>query len=125
MKNALILGRMTQAGNLPRPDNSYRSGGSGSSNSRPASPEQAAGHVPTSIGGIGGNSGITSPPPSSIPATLPGQAAGHVPGSIGGYGMSGSAGMTSAVSNPPPASIPANIPAQAAGHAPGAIGGKR
>jgi len=106
-----------------RPDNSYRSGGSGSSYSRPVSPEQATGHVHTSIGGIGGNSGVSNPPPSSIPAALPGQAAAHVPGSIGASGISGTAGMTGAGSNPPPASIPATIPGQAAGHVPANIGG--
>jgi hypothetical protein len=112
-------------GSSHRPDNSFHSGDSGSSYSRPASipanlPEQATGHVPTSIGG---NSGVSNPPPSSIPATLPGQAAGHVPGSIGRSGISGSTGMTSAISNPPPASIPATIPGQAAGHVPANIGG--
>jgi hypothetical protein len=110
-------------GSSHRPDNSHHSGGSGSSHSRPASPGQATGHVPTSIGGIGGNSGVSNPPPSSIPATLPGQAAGHAPGSIGGSGMPGSAGMARAVSSPPPSSIPATLPGQAAGHVPANIGG--
>jgi hypothetical protein len=109
-------------GSSHRPDNSYRSGASGSSDSRPVSPEQATGHVPTSIGGIAGNRGVTNPPPTSIPANLPGQAAGHAPGSIGGPGISGTAGMTGAVSNPPPASIPATITGQAAGHVPANIG---
>jgi hypothetical protein len=89
-------------------------------------PSQAAGHVPTSIGGNPGTPGSGSAgfstPPSSIPATISSQAADRVPTSIGsatGTSTHGNAGFST-----PPTSIPATLPSQATGHAPTSIGGR-